>query len=297
MGLCQSTKAASRINNNTNHAATIDNNGEKSAEEESEEAGIDFITWEKDSGIYPKYFSNYEMQQVKRRQSDKNDQQPIFSIGGGDGFFRHEGVLLHRVRAMASWAVHGLVFEFVEGGTRAGYIVEPNGSLKPSMTDQDILERGGSSDWIYIPPGDYIVEIHGFNLTRGKQYLCHSITLEFASGKSIRSSSRNEMWKGTPFRFVVADKYALPFMPLFREGGCLGIASLQTSIHLPLALPNSEFYPNRDILLQVLLVFSRIDSHILVKSLGRDVWWHILGMLHSRDIAPYDPLSRPFVWP
>eukprot|EP00545_Synedropsis_sp_CCMP1620_P013848 CAMPEP_0119016622 /NCGR_PEP_ID=MMETSP1176-20130426/13848_1 /TAXON_ID=265551 /ORGANISM="Synedropsis recta cf, Strain CCMP1620" /LENGTH=341 /DNA_ID=CAMNT_0006970105 /DNA_START=110 /DNA_END=1135 /DNA_ORIENTATION=- len=250
------------------------------------------ISWERDlitKGVLPDYLSDYSMERVLC-------QDHVLSITTGD--FRHERLFLKRIRAMTGWAVHGLVFEFVDE-TRAGYIVGPSGRLKRHPTDRytkeihlsdrNIQRRGGASDWVSIEPGDYIVEITGFDLAQERQYLCHSITLTFASGRIIDFSSDNETWKGQPFQFRTSNNNLLPFMPIFYDGGCHGMTSLQTSINLPFTRQNAQFYPNRDALLNLLKVFNRIDSQHLEKSLGKDVWWHILEMLHSRDLAPYHP--------
>jgi hypothetical protein len=190
---------------------------------------------------------------------------------------------------MTGWALHGLVFEFVDH-TRAGYIIGAQGQVLTPLLESTFRLRGGeSAPWEDVDPGDYIVEISGFDLSRFQEFLCHSITLKFASGKTINFQPENNEWRGEPFQFRNTSEYQLPFMPVFRNGRCRGMASLHTSIHRPLTLCSASFYPHREELFHLFKMFNRLDLQHLEKPLGPDMWWLIVGMLHSQDICPYHP--------
>jgi len=112
-------------------------------------------------------------------------------------------LFLKRVTATVNWAVHGLIFEFV-GKERMGCIVNirRGGTSFAGLNDETIAQRSGVG-WTDIDYGDYIVGIHGNRVAtphdRTNTWLCHSVTLEFASGRTICYASNHSPWKGESF--------------------------------------------------------------------------------------------------
>jgi hypothetical protein len=100
--------------------------------------------------------------------------------------FDPKGLFIKRVTACIGWAVHGLIFEFVNG-KRMGAILFDFGDRSMNLSDGSIEERAGVG-WTDVDYGDYIVGMHGDRLADDpeKMWFCHdTLVLEFASEKSI----------------------------------------------------------------------------------------------------------------
>jgi hypothetical protein len=198
-----------------------------------------------------------------------------------------ELLLLKRVKACIGWAVHGVVFEFLDG-TRAGYVVDVT-----SITDDEAIERRRCTDWVDINMGDYVKTVRGYNLSRGC-FLCHTIELDLASGRTISFASQHEPWKGEPFQFNLPENALLHHVS-FREGKCVGVTAAETVMHLPIKSPQrvrrlGEAYQDNFRLLQ--LTAQRIDRDRVdegERPLGRDLWQTILcEFLACHDLQVYE---------
>lgn len=186
-----------------------------------------------------------------------------------------ELMLLKRVRACIGWAIHGLIFEFLDG-TRVGYV-----SDVCSIDDNRGIERRRPTEWIDVEPGDYVRAVHGFNLSRSC-FLCHSIHFEMASGRTISFESQHEPWKGSAFKYSLPENSLLQYVSC-REGRCIGITGVETPMHLPVAsakrvqtLPE----PCRESYQFFQLIAHRLDSNLEKEGsrpLGRDLWGKIIG--------------------
>jgi hypothetical protein len=186
-----------------------------------------------------------------------------------------ELMLLKRIRACIGWAVHGLVFEFLDG-TRVGYV-----SDVVSINDDEGIERRRPTEWIDIEPGDYVRAVHGFNLSRSC-FLCHSIHFEMASGRTISFESKHEPWKGGAFKYNIPENSLLQYVSC-REGRCIGITGVETQMHLSIhsgqrvqTLPE----PCRDNYQFLQLISHRLDGNLMEdghRPLGRDLWGTIIG--------------------
>jgi hypothetical protein len=197
-----------------------------------------------------------------------------------------ELLLIQRVQAFVGWAVHGLIFEFLDG-TRTGYVVDV-----ASIHDDDLLARKRSTEWQHIDMGDYVTAISGYQLSRGC-FLCHTITLHLASGKSISFASQHEPWKGEPFDYKLTEDCLLHHVS-FRKGRCIGVTAAETVMHLPVqSLQRVERLEkvHQDTFRLLQLVAQRIDNTRLEQGerpLGKDLWQTILcQFLVCRDLEPF----------
>jgi hypothetical protein len=204
----------------------------------------------------------------------------------GSGPAQPELLLLKRVKACIGWAVHGLVLEFVDG-TRAGFVVDVS-----SIQDEDAIERRRCTEWVDVTLGDYVTAVHGYHLSRGC-FLCHTVHLELASGRTISFASKHEPWKGAPFRYTLPENALLHYVS-FREGKCMGVTAAETILHLPVqsthrVLSLSKVHQDTFQLLQ--LIAHRIDDTRAEQGgrpLGRDLWRTIFcEYLACNDLQDY----------
>ena len=230
----------------------------------------------------------------------RNGCTPWNSTWGRGIVYIHRGCVVNpdllsikRVKACIGWAVHGLIFELIDG-TRLGYVVD----LQSIDNDEAIAKKRGG-EWVDIKNGDYVKAISGYNLSRAC-FLCHSIRLELASGQTITFASQHEPWKGEPFRYNLPENSLLQHVS-FHKGRCVGVTAAETSLHLPVkslervaTLP--KLYRNKFYLLQ--LIAQRIDTNRLEKEgerpLGKDLWRSIFcDYLVCRDLGDYSGYILP----
>lgn len=197
-----------------------------------------------------------------------------------------ELLLLRRVKACIGWAVHGLVFEFLDG-TRSGYVVDV-----ASINNDEALEKRRCTEWFDIAMGDYVKSVRGYNLSRGC-FLCHTLELELASGKTITFASKHEPWKGASFQFNLPESALLHHVS-FREGSCVGVTAAETKMHLPVKSQTrvrslGKSYQDQFRMIQ--LVAQRLDRDREdegEKPLGRDLWRTIIcDFLACYDLQEY----------
>ena len=185
-----------------------------------------------------------------------------------------ELLLLKRVKACIGWAVHGLVFEFLDG-TRTGIVFD----IK-DLYDDEIITKRRSTDWFDVSMGDYICGVRGFNLLRN-HFLCHTLHLDFASGRTISFVGHHEPWRGGPFGYTLPENALLRHIS-FTKGRCVGLTASESVMHLPLKSPSRANLLPKDLrstfhLIQ--LIANRIDRNrikIGERPLGRDLWTIIL---------------------
>lgn len=203
--------------------------------------------------------------------------------------FDPTSLFLKRVTACIGWAVHGLVFEFVNGD-RMGCILVDFGDRSMDLSDTSIERRSGVG-WTDIEYGDYIVGIHGDKLADpNKQWFCHTLVLDFSSGRIIRYESKHEPWRGAPFSYSVPQP-CLIYRVAFKYDQKEDALGLKTSIHLAVSRANVYHLPPKykQHVLEILVMARRIDSERETsgkKAMGDDVWWRILGFLNGWHLLP-----------
>lgn len=197
-----------------------------------------------------------------------------------------ELLLLKRVKACIGWAIHGLIFEFLDG-TRAGFVVDVT-----SIYDDAAIARRRCTEWVEIERGDYVRSIKGHHLSRGC-FLCHTLELTLASGRTLRFASDHTPWKGEAFAFDLPE-CALLHHVSFREGKCTGVTAAETVMHLPCSPKRVSALPrvHQQTFHLLQLVARRLDSNREDqgdKPLGKDLWNIILTeYLACHDLQPYD---------
>lgn len=152
------------------------------------------------------------------------------------------------------------------------------------LTDANLVERG-CDDFTYIAKGDYLVSIRGNRLANRKSpYMCHSITLDFASGRSITYASQYQRWRGEPFSCEIPQPCLVYKVSAgFANSG--DARGLVTTIHLPISKGNMAHLPLNhqravlNVLWSLRKVGSVLETEYGAKSIGDDVWWHVLGYL------------------
>lgn len=196
-------------------------------------------------------------------------------------------LFIRRVTACVGWAVHGLIFEFVNG-KREGILCTGSGIHdQMRLNDENIKKRSGCK-WTDVQYGDYITAIHGRRLRdniliNGNTFLCFSVTLTFASGMEISYEATHDDWKGEPFSRVVPPQCLVYRVP-FEVSEDRDICGVKTSAHL-LISPHHALnlpLPQKKALKNILLVAQRLDDERNAaneKSLGADLWWFILSFL------------------
>jgi hypothetical protein len=209
--------------------------------------------------------------------------------------FDPRGLFLKRVTACIGWAVHGLIFEFVNG-KRMGAILVDFGDRSLNLSDESIEKRAGVG-WTDINYGDYIVGMHGDRLADPeKMWFCHTLVLEFYSGKSIRYEAKHEPWRGLPFSYTVPQP-CLVYRIAFKYEQGEDMLGLKTSIHLPVKQGNMALLPTKykTCVKEILIMGRTIDADRESsgkKPLGDDVWWRILSMLHGWQLLPPAPTEE-----
>jgi hypothetical protein len=196
-----------------------------------------------------------------------------------------ERLFVRRVTACVGWAVHGVVFEFVDG-TRRG-VVLTNGGSTLGLDNLSIETRGGR--WVDVEPWDTIQRVSGHQLRNARPYLCHSLTIDFASGRSASFHSHHEPWKGEAFSYDMPD-LCLPYMLRFGTSGkCIRVVGLQSSIHWPLSPEMKQYLPvdHQNMLLFLCMVARRFDKDRRENQLGKDVWWKILSHLKGHNLMEW----------
>lgn len=201
--------------------------------------------------------------------------------------FDAKRLFLKRVTACIGWAVHGIVFEFADN-TRVGCILDGFAEVRLDLTDENIQKRLGV-EWQNVDYGDYIVGIHGNRLhNTSLLWMCHTVVLEFRSGKTIRFEARQEPWRGQPFAYQVPQP-SLVYRITFRHEQRQDMRGLITTIHLPLTVANMEHLPlqNKRALERLLGVLREIDTSRESngrKALSDDLWWNILGWIRAWEM-------------
>lgn len=197
-----------------------------------------------------------------------------------------ELLLLKRIKACVGWAVHGIVFEFLDG-TRTGFVVDVN-----SIENDDAIFKKRPTAWVDVQPGDFIRSVKGFHLSRGC-FLCHTLTLELNSGRVIEFASHHEPWKGEAFSYQLPENALLQHVS-FHKGQCIGVTACETNLHLPIKYKQRiPFLPRvcRDTFLLIQLISNCIDHRLEnngSKSLGIDLWNSILlEYLTCQDLQPF----------
>lgn len=197
-----------------------------------------------------------------------------------------ELLLLKRVQACVGWAVHGLIFEFLDG-SRTGYVVD-----LASIHNDELLARKRSTEWQNIEMGDFITSVSGNHLSRAC-FLCHTLRIDLASGRTITFASKHEPWKGESFEYHLPEDCLLHHVS-FRKGRCVGVTAAETIMHLPvkslLRVGRLEKV-HQDTFLLLQLIAQRIDNTRIQqgeKGLGKDLWQTILcQFLVCRDLEPF----------
>jgi len=209
----------------------------------------------------------------------------------GHGGITPEVLMLKRIKACIGWAVHGIVMEFIDGSTRAGYVSDVS-----SLYDDDHIRKRHGTEWVDISEGDYVVAVSGHNLSR-QCFLCHTLRFEMASGRVIEFASPHEPWKGRIFKYNLPESALLKFVS-FQNGRCIGVTATETRLHLPLRSPlqvhkHLPTYPHRDTFRTIQLCLQRYEKTRVVeigeKPLGRDMWSKILyEYLKGSDLQCYE---------
>lgn len=201
--------------------------------------------------------------------------------------FDTKRLFLKRVTACIGWAVHGIVFEFCDN-TRVGCILDGFAEKRLDLSDENIEKRLGIP-WQNVEYGDYIVGIHGNKLhNETLLWFCHTVILEFASGKTIRFEARHEPWRGEPFAWQVPQP-CLVYRLTFRHEQAQDMRGLITTIHLPMSAANMKHLPrkNKENVEEILGVFEKVDSKRHAhgqKPLSEDLWWTILGFIRAWEM-------------
>jgi hypothetical protein len=215
-------------------------------------------------------------------------------IHRNDSVIATEFFQIKRIMACIGWAVHGLILELVDGTTRTGYV---NGVS--SIYDEEGVKRRHPTLWVDIEEGDYVVAISGYDLARNC-FMCHSLTFEMASGRTIEFASKHEPWRGEPFRFELPEAALLHHIS-FSEGKCVGLSAAESHSHMPITAGRvmTHLSPAHQKTFQTIqLCFQRIDRTRMEnkdKPLGRDLWSNILWeYLRCADLLDYmsSPLGR-----
>jgi len=201
--------------------------------------------------------------------------------------FDAKRLFIKRVTACIGWAVHGIVFELYDN-TRVGCILDGFAETRLDLTDENIQKRRGA-EWHNVDYGDYIVAIHGNQLHNTTLlWFCHSVVLEFRSGKTICLEASHEPWRGEPFAYQVPQP-CLVYRVAFRHEQTQDMRGLVTSIHLALSLANMVHLPleNKRTVEAILGVLQDVDvtrESQGFKALSDDLWWNILGWIRAWEM-------------
>mmetsp|Transcript_14455 Transcript_14455/g.18878 ORF Transcript_14455/g.18878 Transcript_14455/m.18878 type:complete len:204 (+) Transcript_14455:25-636(+) len=151
--------------------------------------------------------------------------------------------LVSRVHLEHGWAVHHIILEF-EDGRRVGCAIRNDAVHEDLTKNSATYARGEITKWHVIDRGDYIVRIHGTN-TRSA-YACHEINIDFHSGRTLTSKGGNRDWKrldrSAPFDWVAASPFTLLTNLHFSRGSFHRVDSIETVLHLPVLITDTEYF-------------------------------------------------------
>lgn len=205
--------------------------------------------------------------------------------------FDTEQIFIKRVTACVGWAIHGLIFEMVDG-TRHGTLLVNPGERPMELNDKNLINRA-CVGWTDVEYGDYIVGMRGDNLGEGVQsWFCYALTLEFASGMTVSYEANHEPWRGDPFSFrVPTTKPCFVHRIAFKNDQKEDMLGLATSIHLPMTRATLPYLPlkQQKAVGDVLEIGRQVDMQLENggrKPMGEDVWWLILGFLRGWELLP-----------
>jgi hypothetical protein len=193
-----------------------------------------------------------------------------------------------RVCVCVGWAVHGVVFEF-DDASRSGILLSNYGHVMVPLEDHILLSRPSCRWESVVKPGDYIVCVSGYQLAGTPDYLCHTLSLQFASGQTMSFASSHLPWKGEEFSYVVRQPFLVNEL-IFRRGlGCQGFDGLVTSVHLLVEQSTAEYLPRpcKMNLQLIMLIADRIDKSRIAEgknSIGGELWWSVLRYLQGYDL-------------
>ena len=197
--------------------------------------------------------------------------------------------LLKRINAGYENAIHCLVFEFLDDSRRGFCLSVDNEPL--SLTDENIASRGG--DWVDIrhgKHGDFIRCVKGANL-KHPRFLCHNITIIFASGQEVSFHPPDQTLKGENFSFDIAETKLVTNLLFLSNGSLSAIGVVTTSMHLPIHLSSVHLLPEkcRKQLLVVLMCLSKMGTaEDDASSLPIEVRWRILSFLNGYQLVTKD---------
>lgn len=195
---------------------------------------------------------------------------------------------LVRVCVCKGWAVHGIIFEY-QGGKRSGILLTNSGA-EMGLDDASIASRGALHTWRDVQPGDYLVRISGNQLSGDDMYLCHSLNLHFASGKTLAFASEHLAWKGESFSRSINQPFLVNSLAFDTKLGFQSCQGSVTSIHLPITQATAGNLPSqcKKKLRLILDLTDQLDSGRIVtgadRDIGRDAWWTMLGFLTGYDL-------------
>lgn len=220
------------------------------------------------------------------------------------------------------WAIHGLIFEFVDGQRMGTLMVNP-GDKPMKLHDKNLADRacvgwtdieyGYASENVvfrsvdlcaelfsfFVASSDYIVGMHGDTLGEGIQsWFCYSLVLTFASGKTVHYEANHEPWRGGPFSFTVPQTTPCFVHRIsFKHDQKEDMLGLVTSIHLPMSQKTFAYLPlkQQKAVDDILEIGKEVDMKLDKtgqKPMGEDVWWLILGFLRGFDLLPPSPNAK-----
>lgn len=201
-------------------------------------------------------------------------------------------LFIKKCTACVGWAVHGLVFELVNG-QRMGVVLGVRLHTEYMNVDDKAIESRGGVGWTDIDYGDYIVAIHGNRLSRPFAWLCHSVVLQFHSGKVIRYESEHEPWRGAGFSYSIPQP-SLVYRISFGHGQSRDARGLLTAVHVGISPSNMQYLPPhyKQAVQDTFDVLQKIDTTLYssgAMSLGDDLWRHVMSF-----IAPWQLHAPPF---
>ena len=161
------------------------------------------------------------------------------------------------------------------------------------LTDESMLKRDWQDKWYNFRAGDYIVRLTGRNCRGDPGYLCHEITLTFASGAKVLFNTLGGpiLWQGGALSFDVPQPGLLQDIRFDRHGNCVGVDFCVTSIHLPISrktcqcqlLPD-DLEKRLESIVAVTKEFDQLRRSEGKPGFGEDVWWKIFGTLRGFDL-------------
>lgn len=201
--------------------------------------------------------------------------------------FPQQNLMLRRVSACAGYGINGICFTYASGEREGVVLTLAGAALRPHDI---VMQSRGGMGWELIEHGDYITRVYGHHMHIPLRFLCHTLCMEFASGKVISYAFHHDAWKGGAFEYCVPPN-CLVFMINFSLGRCTGVTGIETTLHLPLSPLRMPLFPHKHKVLYLLKVAQQVDtdrSNREAKPLGSDIWWCILGMLSGLDLPDFD---------